>query len=276
MAEISEDMTEITAEDVEIKVKDIPTELFKTVSERRVFRGTGLIGDGSLLALKIALWAVPNCVLVLASGSMTYVVTNKPTLHAGYNGAAAATGVSRVLKNNPVVCFAGDRATEKHFTSVLAAAKRNERFLYICANNFGGSITHHFRGMGSFVRHLRDTNAATASIAYPEDYIQKIKKCCESGFGFIDVLAPSPSTWGFETSNTVQLARLGVDTKIWPLYEVDQNNKVAITKIPKYFEPVDRFLDAQNRLRDTKQEDRENLQKRVDKFWKALTEGKMV
>jgi len=275
---VEEEAHEITASDIELKVEDIPVDFFLDVTKNAVFKGSKPIGDGALLALKLALQATENCVLVISSGSMSKVVSNRATIYAGHNAAAVAAGVSRAIKDVPIICFAGDRSTQMHFSSIMGAAENNERFVYICYNNFGGSETKYFRNnTGSFVRNLRGAYAATASIAYPEDYLQKIKKIIQSGdFGFIDVLAPSPKMWGFETSNTVQIARLGVDTKIWPLYEVTKNDRVSITKRPKAFEPVERFFDSSDLFRKTQQEEREKLQKQVDYNWKLLEDRKMI
>ena len=93
---------------------------------------------------------------------------------------------------------------------------------------------------------------ATASIAYPADFKNKVKKALSvDGPSFIHVFAPCPTGWRFGTEQTVELARLAVETGVFVLYEITQENplKPIITKKLKDRKPVEEYLKIQGRFR---------------------------
>jgi len=61
---------------------------------------------------------------------------------------------------------------------------------------------------------------ATASIAYPQDLMRKVRKALAiAGPKYIQVSSPCCLGWGFDASRTVEVARLGVETGLIALYE---------------------------------------------------------
>jgi len=93
---------------------------------------------------------------------------------------------------------------------------------------------------------------ATASIAYPADFKNKVKKALSvDGPSFIHVFAPCPTGWRFGTEQTVELARLAVETGVFVLYEITQESplKPIITKKLKDRKPVEEYLKIQGRFR---------------------------
>jgi len=93
---------------------------------------------------------------------------------------------------------------------------------------------------------------ATASIAYPIDFKNKVKKALSvDGPSFIHVFAPCPTGWRFGTEQTVELARLAVETGVFVLYEITQESplKPIITKKLKDRKPVEEYLKMQGRFR---------------------------
>jgi pyruvate ferredoxin oxidoreductase beta subunit len=91
--------------------------------------------------------------------------------------------------------------------------------------------------------------AATASIAFWNDYITKVRRATAvKGPAVIHVLAPCPLGWRFETSQTIKLAKLAVQTRYFPLYEVENGNYKLSMKIPKPT-PLEEFLKPQGRFR---------------------------
>ncbi|RLF55386.1 MAG: pyruvate synthase subunit beta [Thermoplasmata archaeon] len=93
---------------------------------------------------------------------------------------------------------------------------------------------------------------ATASIAYPADFKNKVKKALSvDGPSFIHVFAPCPTGWRFGTEQTVELARLAVETGVFVLYEITEENplKPIITKKLKHRKPVEEYLKVQGRFR---------------------------
>jgi pyruvate/2-oxoacid:ferredoxin oxidoreductase beta subunit len=63
--------------------------------------------------------------------------------------------------------------------------------------------------------------AATASIAFPEDYIRKLHRAMEikDGFVYLEVFSPCPTGWRFDAEQTITVARLAVETNMYPLWE---------------------------------------------------------
>jgi len=112
--------------------------------------------------------------------------------------------------------------------------------------------------------------AATASIAYPEDFVGKVKKAGEiRGFKFLYVLSPCPVGWRFASENTVRLARLAVQSKIFPLYEVEDGDRYILNVEPEGV-PVDEYLELQGRFSFLREGDRERIQANVDREWSRL------
>ncbi len=63
---------------------------------------------------------------------------------------------------------------------------------------------------------------ATATIAYPEDLIRKVLKAKTiKGTRFFNLLAPCPTGWRFPTELSVKLARMAVESRVFPLLEVE-------------------------------------------------------
>jgi len=110
---------------------------------------------------------------------------------------------------------------------------------------------------------------ATASIAYPEDLIRKVTKAKNiKGSKFIHILAPCSPGWRFPTSQTIKMARLAVETYIFPLYEVE-NGKYTISRKPKK-KPVREYLEMQGRFRHLSDEIINAIQAKVDSDWEKL------
>ncbi len=206
-------------------------------------------GCGSVLALKTALQVLDNHVLVLSPGELSPMVAypssyiNNPVLHA-QNPAAAASAIS---KDCPVLVFAGDGSTTANMQSVMRAARNNENMIYVCCNN-SGSASLGASSEKRFARSVPCAYAATAAVSHMEDYIRKLRKASRmSGFRFIEVLAPCPSLWKFESSNTIEVSRIAIETAYWLLYEII-DEKLEVTSRPQKIEQIERFTRLQKRF----------------------------
>ena len=105
---------------------------------------------------------------------------------------------------------------------------------------------------------------ATASIAYPEDYMKKVKKAVETkGPAYIHLNQPCTTGWGFDPSKTIELGRLGVETGFWPLYEIE-NGEFKVTYRPTERKPVVEYLKAQKRFRHLDEEHVQMIQDYVN------------
>jgi pyruvate ferredoxin oxidoreductase beta subunit len=241
--------------------------------------------------------------------ALMYGAIECPSVHVSFeNAAAIAAGIDVALKrmnkrnHYNIVCFAGDGGTaDIGFQSLSGAIERGHDFLYICYDNeaymnTGGqkSGTTPWGATTSFTPYgkvweklqsplyLRKEMAkivvahgvpfvATASIAYPLDYVKKINRALTfKGPTYIHVHCPCPVGWGFPENLTIKIARLAVETGIFPLYEV-VNSKLKIT-VPFKRKPVMEYFKIQRRFSHLTEIEVEKIQKWIDERWKKLEE----
>jgi len=94
------------------------------------------------------------------------------------------------------------------------------------------------------------------------------------GPAFIASLSPCVRYWRMDESKSVDITKLAVQTKYWPLYEVERG-VYRVTRKPTSFKPVAEFVKAQGRFRlllqrpDAEQIISE-LQNYVDRRWERL------
>jgi len=115
---------------------------------------------------------------------------------------------------------------------------------------------------------------AQASPTRWQDLYNKAKKAFEiEGPAFLNVLCLCPTEWKYEESKGIQLAKIAVDTCVWPLYEVE-NGKYKINYKPKEKKSVLEWIKPQGRFRHLFKEENawvlEEFQKKVDEEWEEL------
>ncbi|BAT71868.1 pyruvate ferredoxin oxidoreductase, beta subunit [Thermosulfidibacter takaii ABI70S6] len=240
-------------------------------------------GCGAAIAMKIVSSVLPNNTRIVIPAGCWSIILGKypfsslklPTIHTPFAFAAAfATGIKSALafKNpkTPVVVWAGDGATyDIGFGLLSAAAERNEDILYICYDNEGYMNTGAQRSSSTPEKTVTPTTpkgkerskkrivdimaehdipyVATASIAFPKDLIEKVKKALSiQGFKFILILSPCPTGWGFDPSLTIKIAHLAVECGLFPLIEIVKGQKRE-TYIPKGH-PKEEYLKLQRRF----------------------------
>jgi pyruvate ferredoxin oxidoreductase beta subunit len=80
--------------------------------------------------------------------------------------------------------------------------------------------------------------------------INKVKKATEiEGPTYIHAHAPCTTGWGFDTSKTVEVAKMAVNTGLWPLYEMEDGEVTKVRKLGKNIKPVEDYLKMQRRFR---------------------------
>lgn len=110
---------------------------------------------------------------------------------------------------------------------------------------------------------------ATASVAFPEDLIRKINTAKSiKGPKFIQILSPCPPGWYHNSSDTVEISRLAVETRIFPLYEYN-DGKFRLFKTSKTL-PVEEYLRKQGRFAHLNEEEIKRIQEAVDGRWESL------
>jgi len=250
---------------------------------------------------------VPACCWTIISGAYPYTVFNLPMLHVAFETAAStASGISRSLKAQGkndinILAWAGDGGTfDIGLQALSGAAERGENIIYVCYDNEAYMNTGIQRSSatpeGTWTTTTPNSGedrpkknmmaimmahdilyAATLSIAYHEDLERKVnfaKSLNGKGLRYLHVLAPCPTGWRAEPSKTIELARLAVQTGIFPLYEfsnIDDIKNVEINNIGNWpFAPVEKYLKAQGRFAHLSEGQIAKIQKEIEKKGKYL------
>ncbi len=271
----------------------------------------GCQGCGAALAMRYTLKAlgektivvIPACCWTIIAGPFPYTSVKVPVLHTAFETAAVtASGVRAALDiqgdtETTVLAWAGDGGTfDIGLQSLSGAAERNENILYICYDNEAYMNTGIQRSSATPYLAWTTTTpektpkaepkkdimaimvahgipyAATATIAYPEDFIRKVQKA-KSIYGtkFLHVLAPCPPGWKTSSELTIKLSRLAVQTRVFPLYEVENRERYTLNE-PKAETglPVSAYLRLQGRFSHLTEDEQAAIQRLVDARWQRL------
>ncbi len=116
----------------------------------------------------------------------------------------------------------------------------------------------------------RPAYAATANVAFPEDFVKKVDKMRSiRGPRFLHALAPCPPGWRYSSEKTIEIGRLATDTNIFPLYEIE-DGRYRITRKLGVAKPVAEYLKAQGRFAHLNEAEVAEIQAQVDAAWKRL------
>lgn len=242
-----------------------------------------------------------------------YTPLNCGWMHLAFeNAGAGASGIKNALTalgkgDTNVIAFAGDGGTyDIGLQSLSAAIDRGEKITYICYDNEaygntgfqksgatpygshttttppGAAIPQGHQGrkkdMYEIIKAHNIDYVATASIAHPFDYMQKVYKAAQNnktgGSSFILLFAPCPTGWGFDAAHTIELGRLAVQSGTWVLKEFDHGVE-RVTMNVQNRTPVEKYLEKQGRFghlfKPAKQQDvLDKIQKGVDDHWEKL------
>ncbi len=116
--------------------------------------------------------------------------------------------------------------------------------------------------------------AQTTFMGNMKDLYTKAEKAIyTSGAAFLNVLAPCPRGWRYETADLVDICKLAVETCYWPLFEV-VDGKWMLSYKPKNKLPLEDFLKKQGRFKHLFKPGNEALleafQAEVDRRWEEL------
>ncbi|UCD72459.1 MAG: 3-methyl-2-oxobutanoate dehydrogenase subunit beta [Syntrophobacterales bacterium] len=266
-------------------------------------------GCGSPIGLRFALKAlgektvivIPASCMSIIVGGFPYSAVGVPILHVAFATAAcSASGIRASLdmqgdRETTVVAWAGDGGTfDIGIQALSGAAERNDDFIYICSDNEAymntgiqrSSATPYLawttttpvgnpkeRPKKDIMAIMADHGipyAATACVAYPEDFIRKLKKAKGiKGTRFIHLLSPCPAGWRIASDEVIRVARLAVETKVFSLYEIQDGEAYTINYQPKGI-PVEEYLNTQGRFRHLTGEEMAIIQENVDHQWSRL------
>jgi pyruvate/2-oxoacid:ferredoxin oxidoreductase beta subunit len=266
-------------------------------------------GCGAGIAMRVTLKALgrnsvftfPACCWTVIDGPFPYSTLEVPLLHMAFEATAAtASGIKAGMKmmgrDDVIVSgWAGDGGTfDIGIQALSGAAERNDDIFYFCYDNeaymntgiqrsgatpYGAWTTttpvRHFKrepkkSIDDIVAAHRVPYQATASVAFVEDLFKKIVKAKRiRGFKFIHILAPCPPGWKSRPEDSVKLARLAVQTGVFPLYEVENGVYSQSIKSPNR-KPVAEYLKLQGRFKHLTAEQVAEIQKMVDDRYAEL------
>lgn len=90
--------------------------------------------------------------------------------------------------------------------------------------------------------------AASASVAYPSDIRKKVRRAMEiDGPTFLLIHSPCPLGWGHDGALSIEVARLAVQTGLFPLIELERGEQVGAMPI-RQPRPVTDYLRLQQRF----------------------------
>jgi len=240
-----------------------------------------------------------------------YTAWRVPYIHCAFeNCAATVSGVEaayRVLqrkgrvpadKKINFIAFGGDGGSyDIGLQSLSGAMERGHRMLYVCYDNNAYMNSATPRGAatntspsGSVISGKQEPRkdlvaimlahnipyVAQASVSNYVDFMRKVARALEiDGPSFINILQPCHRGWGCKAEDSIELARAAVETRWWPLYEVD-HGRWKVNHKPKTVVPVADWFKVQARFKHLVAEDKDGIlawhQERVDKAWSALLE----
>ncbi len=256
------------------------------------------------LGEKVILIMTPGCGSIIANYPRRIFRYNGeiiPVMASPLGSAAITAGglktalVMRGDTETEVMAYVGDGATyDIGMGGLSAAAERNEDIIYVCNDNelygnTGGQRSSSTPWGARTATNIPPTPKmeykkdiisimtahgipylATATVAYPDDLMRKVKKAKEiTGFRFLHILTPCVTAWLFRAELTVTISRLAVETKIFPLLEIENGTRFTINKEPEGI-PVAEYIKLQGRYSHLTSEQIAEFQGMVDKRWKRL------
>jgi pyruvate/2-oxoacid:ferredoxin oxidoreductase beta subunit len=111
---------------------------------------------------------------------------------------------------------------------------------------------------------------ATACSSYPFDLIDKLTRAQKvKGRVFMHVLTPCPVGWGFDEDMTVKVGCWAVESRIFPLYEVEKRKATMTIDIPNA-RPARHYLAPQKRFEGLTDQDVEEITKSAADHYERL------
>ncbi len=267
-------------------------------------------GCGAVLAMRDVLKGlgpktavcIPACCWAVIDGPFPHSSLGVPVYHCAFETAAStAAGVKAGLDmvgetDTTVLAWAGDGGTfDIGIQALSGAAERNDDIIYACYDNeaymntgiqrssatpYGAWTTttpvKHFKNrpkkdIDAIMAAHRIPYQATASVAFPEDLFKKVKKAKEiKGTRFLHIYAPCPAGWKSRPEDTVKLARLAVQTTLFPIYEVENGEKYTLNIPVKEPKPMKDYIRLQGRFRHLKDEDIALIQEETNRRWERI------
>jgi len=199
---------------------------------------------------------------------------NAPSVASGVAAALRAKGINDVR----VMAQGGDGATvDIGFGCLSGMFERNDDVLYVCYDNEAymntgiqrsgatppfartnttqavGEAPGNPPGVGKNVPRIALAHSipyvATASIADLHDLEAKVSTAMDmTGSRYIHIHVPCPLGWGSDPAHTMKVARMAVESGLFPLFEARCGMMTGRVKI-RHHVPVERYLELQARFK---------------------------
>jgi pyruvate/2-oxoacid:ferredoxin oxidoreductase beta subunit len=266
-------------------------------------------GCGGAVAMKLVLntlgpqtmVVLPACCWSIIAGPYPQSSLDVPLLHVAFEtGAASASGVKAALQargdtETTVLVWAGDGGTfDIGLQALSGAAERNEDIIYVCYDNeaymntgiqrssatpwgawttttpAGHPESNPKKDILAIMAAHRIPYAASAAVSHPVDLVEKVKKAkALRGTRFLHILSPCPPGWKSADEESIQLARMAVASRVFPLVEVEGGERWRFTT-EHPGDPVAPYLKKQGRFRHLTDEQIAGIQSEVSARWESL------
>ncbi len=228
------------------------------------------------------------------------------------NAAATCSGVEaaysvlkakgKVKNNFKFITFGGDGGTyDIGFQSLSGAMERNHDMVYVCYDNgaymntgiqrssatpmYADTTTPVGKESNGKTQNRKDLAAIIANHDIPyvaqttfvqnfrDLHLKAEKAIYTPGAAFLNIMAPCPRGWRYNTPDIIDICKLAVETCYWPLFEVEKG-KWTLNYKPKNKLPIEDFLKPQGRFKHLFKKGNEHLieefQAEVDRRWELL------
>ncbi|MCR4867167.1 MAG: pyruvate ferredoxin oxidoreductase [Lachnospiraceae bacterium] len=206
-------------------------------------------------------------------------------------------------ENFKFITFGGDGGTyDIGFQSLSGAMERGHDMVYVCYDNgaymntgiqrssatpmfadttttpVGKQSNGKMQNRKDLASIIADHDVAyvaqtTLTQDFKDLHVKSERAIYTEGAAFLNVLAPCPRGWRYETSDIMKICKLAVETCYWPLFEVE-HGKWTLSYEPKKKLPIEDFLREQGRFKHLFRKGNEDLieqfQAEVDRRWDDL------
>ncbi|MDK2903368.1 MAG: pyruvate ferredoxin oxidoreductase beta subunit [Clostridiales bacterium] len=263
--------------------------------------------DHAVIANATGCLEVSSSIYPYSAWKDSYIHSAFENAAATVSGAEAAyvslKKQGKIPYDTKFIAFGGDGGTyDIGFQSLSGAMERGHDMVYVCYDNEAymntgiqrSSSTPKFADTttspaGSVIpgklQYKKDLTKIMAAHGIPyvgqsapmknfRDLYEKSEKAIYTqGPAFLNVLAPCPRGWRYDTAIMMELIEIAVDTCVWPLYEV-VNGEYHLSYKPKNKRPVEDWLKPQGRFKHLFAPQNRHLideiQAYVDKEWDNL------
>lgn len=263
--------------------------------------------DKAVIANATGCLEVSTCMYPYTSWRDSWIHNAFENAGATASGAEAAYKAlkrkGKIKDDFKFIAFGGDGGTyDIGFQSLSGAMERGHDMVYVCYDN-GAYMNTGIQRSSATPKYADTTTTPTGSVSngkiqYRKDLTQIMaahhipyaaqttfignfkdlhekaeKALYKEGAAYLNVLAPCPRGWRYDTPKLMEICKLAVETCWWPMYEIE-DGVWKLSYEPKKKLPIEEFLKPQGRFKHLFKKGNEHLieeiQKEVDNRWEAL------